>query len=166
MLSQMYFHLASSPPAENIPSFCKREITAARSLSDKNFAVSGKSWTTKKEIAPITTDRRPSRIKIHALVIHLVSGRKVQNHDSPLPSRLPSNTTHVRNSSLEKVSGHGQHWNELGILTARRPPNAPDTVAAEKKSAARSPNSERLYQLRGNDESKCSFSGVGTNSCA
>lgn len=31
--------------------------------------------------------------------------------------------------------------------TARRPPNAPDTVAAEKKMAERRPNSERLYQL-------------------
>ena len=31
--------------------------------------------------------------------------------------------------------------------TASKPPNAPDTVAAEKKIAARMPNSERLYQL-------------------
>jgi hypothetical protein len=33
------------------------------------------------------------------------------------------------------------------IRTASKPPNAPDTEDAEKKSAARSPNSERLYQL-------------------
>ena len=32
--------------------------------------------------------------------------------------------------------------------TARRPPNAPETVAAEKNSAARIPNSDRLYQLQ------------------
>jgi len=35
------------------------------------------------------------------------------------------------------------------IPTASKPPNAPDTEAAEKKSAARIPNSERLYQLNG-----------------
>ena len=33
--------------------------------------------------------------------------------------------------------------------TARRPPKAPDTVAAEKKIAARIPNSDLLYQLKG-----------------
>lgn len=33
--------------------------------------------------------------------------------------------------------------------TARSPPNAPETVAAEKKMAERRPNSERLYQLNG-----------------
>ena len=32
--------------------------------------------------------------------------------------------------------------------TASKPPNAPDIEAAEKKSAARMPNSERLYQLK------------------
>lgn len=35
----------------------------------------------------------------------------------------------------------------MEILTASSPPNAPDTEAAEKKIAARMPNSERLYQL-------------------
>lgn len=39
---------------------------------------------------------------------------------------------------------YGSSWS----LTASKPPNAPETVAAEKKSAARSPNSERLYQLK------------------
>ena len=29
----------------------------------------------------------------------------------------------------------------------KEPPNAPDTVAAEKNKAVRSPYSERLYQL-------------------
>lgn len=34
------------------------------------------------------------------------------------------------------------------ITEKNTPPNAPDTVAAEKKRAARIPNSERLYQLK------------------
>jgi hypothetical protein len=38
-------------------------------------------------------------------------------------------------------------WRLLMIHTASNPPNAPETVAAEKKIAARRPNSERLYQL-------------------
>ena len=63
----MYFHLATSPPAENIPSFCKRAITTTRSSSVKKRAVSGKSWITKKEINPTITEASPSRIKIHAL---------------------------------------------------------------------------------------------------
>ena len=33
------------------------------------------------------------------------------------------------------------------MLTASRPPNAPDTVAAEKNIANLIPNSLRLYQL-------------------
>ena len=33
--------------------------------------------------------------------------------------------------------------------TESKPPNAPDIEAAEKKSAIRMPNSERLYQLNG-----------------
>lgn len=32
------------------------------------------------------------------------------------------------------------------IAAASKPPNEPDTAAAEKKMAARMPNSERLYQ--------------------
>lgn len=46
------------------------------------------------------------------------------------------------------VSGSEWRQKQTGARTASRPPNAPDTVAAEKKSAARIPNSERLYQLR------------------
>lgn len=38
--------------------------------------------------------------------------------------------------------------------TARRPPNAPETVAAEKNSAARIPNSDRLYQLQGQEAAR------------
>jgi hypothetical protein len=33
------------------------------------------------------------------------------------------------------------------MAAANKPPNAPDTVAAEKKSAIRVPSCERLYQL-------------------
>jgi hypothetical protein len=32
------------------------------------------------------------------------------------------------------------------MAAARRPPKEPETAAAEKKIAARTPNSERLYQ--------------------
>ena len=45
-------------------------------------------------------------------------------------------------SSLSSENNLISHW-----LTASRPPNAPETVAAEKNNAARMPNSERLYQL-------------------
>jgi len=34
------------------------------------------------------------------------------------------------------------------IAAASSPPKAPEAVAAEKKMAARVPNSERLYQLQ------------------
>jgi hypothetical protein len=36
----------------------------------------------------------------------------------------------------------------LLMAAASRPPNAPAAVAAEKKTAARTPNSERLYPVR------------------
>jgi hypothetical protein len=44
--------------------------------------------------------------------------------------------------------------NTQKVRTASKPPNAPDTEAAEKKSAARRPNSDRLYQLN-NAEFNC-----------
>ena len=55
---------------------------------------------------------------------------------------------HIGNGDLEYLI-----WEKNSIVyrelrpTASKPPNAPDTVAAEKKIAARMPNSERLYQL-------------------
>ena len=68
----------------------------------------------------------------------------------PCPTRFPSDTIHFRNSGLltNRVSFEVQEEPRIP-RTASRPPNAPDTEAAEKKRAARRPNSERLYQLMG-----------------
>ena len=45
--------------------------------------------------------------------------------------------------------------------TARSPPNAPETVAAEKKIAARIPNSERLYQLEDDEYFQVNDCNIG-----
>ena len=44
---------------------------------------------------------------------------------------------------LVSISVTGNIWTH----TANNPPKAPETVAAEKNTAARIPNSDRLYQL-------------------
>ena len=49
----------------------------------------------------------------------------------------------MRNESIQVLE---EVW---ALRTARKPPNAPDTEAAEKKTAALIPYSERLYQLNG-----------------
>ena len=68
----------------------------------------------------------------------------------PGPTRFPADTVHVRDGGLleNRVSFEVPQKPRIP-RTASRPPNAPDTEAAEKKRAARMPNSERLYQLEG-----------------
>ena len=82
---------------------------------------------------PARTVARPSIIKIHAQpgfppipsIFEIATFRKVKSVDIPGKLHIPH--------------------------TASKPPNAPDTDAAEKKSATRMPNSERLYQLKGDE---------------
>ena len=69
----------------------------------------------------------------------------------PCPTRFPTDAVHLRDRGLSEKIKLMENIGKTQILhTASKPPNAPDTEAAEKKSAARRPNSERLYQL--NDE--------------
>ena len=51
-------------------------------------------------------------------------------------------------SQLSGPRGRKFAITQRGVRTERSPPNAPETVAAEKNSAARIPNSDRLYQLQ------------------
>ena len=53
----------------------------------------------------------------------------------------------IQGNSVSFGAGWTYEIEEMQMRTASNPPNAPDTVAAEKKTAARIPNSERLYQL-------------------
>lgn len=62
----------------------------------------------------------------------------------PIPSIFDMAAYNVVSILLGKRSGKDK-------ITAKRPPNAPETVAAEKNKAARKPNSDRLYQLNGNN---------------
>ena len=82
---------------------------------------------------PATTVTRPSTIKIHAQpgfppipsIFEIATFRKAKSANIPEKLRVPH--------------------------TASNPPKAPDIEAAEKKSATRMPNSERLYQLKGGE---------------
>ena len=79
---------------------------------------------------PATTVARPSKMNIHA-----------QPGFPPIPSIFE--IAAFRKVKLIEILEKVQTPH-----TASKPPNAPDIEAAEKKSAARMPNSERLYQLK------------------
>jgi len=83
-----------------------------------------------KDRNPATTVARPSKMKIHA-----------QPGFPPMPSIFEI-------AALRKAKSMGILEKADILHTASKPPNAPDTEAAEKKSAKRMPNSERLYQLK------------------
>jgi hypothetical protein len=77
--------------------------------------------------------------------------RQALEDEYPRPPRLPSYPIHIRDGRLvhtrEVICHESLVPREIGLRTASRPPNAPDTEAAEKNMATRSPYSERLYQL-------------------
>ena len=87
----------------------------------------------KPSITAETCETSHSRNSLDVLKIHAQAGFP------PTPSMLE---IAAYDEGLPLFSGH-----ELSH-TASKPPKAPETVAAEKKIAARIPNSERLYQLR------------------
>jgi hypothetical protein len=69
--------------------------------------------------------------------------------------KLAAPATTVASPSRMKIHAHAglpATPSMFAMAAASRPPKAPETVAAEKKSAARRPNSERLYQLKGEKE--------------
>ena len=74
-------------------------------------------------------------------------GETFQDKD-PRPTRFPANAVHIRDAGLLKTKSVEIRRKLRISHTASRPPNAPDTDAAEKKTAERMPNSERLYQLK------------------
>ena len=82
-------------------------------------------------------------------------GDEALEDEDPRPRRLAPDAVHVRYRGLHAECAMPRERalrvarGEREARTARRPPNAPETVAAEKKTAARMPNSERLYQLYG-----------------
>jgi hypothetical protein len=67
----------------------------------------------------------------------------------PRPARFPTDPGHLRDRGLSEVKSMGVLEKTPILRTASKPPKAPDTEAAEKKSATRKPSSERLYQLNG-----------------
>ena len=68
----------------------------------------------------------------------------------PRPGCFSTDAIQVGDGSLQRTPRRGEclrRTKEIGMLTASRPPNAPDIVAAEKNTAILIPNSLRLYQL-------------------
>ena len=68
--------------------------------------------------------------------------------EDPRPTVFTANAVHIRDAGLLNTNSVEIRGKSRTSHTASRPPNAPDTVAAEKNTAARMPNSERLYQLK------------------
>jgi hypothetical protein len=126
--SQMSRVCRRSPAAENWSSRCSRRTTCVRSGSLRNLAESGKSCTIQKLRTPATTVARPSSMKIQDLTWRLVEEHADKEKQCSYHEALPPTLC------------------MLEIAAARSPPNAPEIVAAAKKTAARIPNSERLYQ--------------------
>ena len=146
-LLKIYLILKLSPAALYWSSTCNLRITTVLSASDKNLAVSGKSWIIQNEAAPAKKVANPSRTTVIFGLTASERRKGVRRTEDPRPSCFSAHTFHMRNSRLQKS------WVFQQILTsdrhtASKPPNAPDTVAAEKNIAIRRPNSERLYQLR------------------
>ena len=73
--------------------------------------------------------------------------RETFQYKDPCPARFPANPVHLRDCGLSGGQVNTYSRERTILPTASKPPNAPDIEAAEKKSAARIPNSERLYQL-------------------
>jgi len=73
--------------------------------------------------------------------------RQTFQNKNPRPARFPTDSVHLCDGSL--LGRHVRRSSRGGriLRTASKPPNAPETEAAEKKSAVRRPSSERLYQL-------------------